>query len=139
MPRQSTLQRTRWAGMLASSALGITFVLSHSHLHGPSCLIRTLFHVPCPGCGLTRSLELIWQMRPGLAFRYHPLGIPCFGLCLVLLFLALMTLWPGRPRWWGERLFDVFLHPRMQWMYAVLMLGFWSLRLVLSHAGFFLW
>lgn len=44
----------------------------------PMCLSEALFHVPCPGCGLTRSFILIAHGHPAEAARYHRLGLPLY-------------------------------------------------------------
>ena len=40
------------------------------------CAIATLFHVPCPGCGMTRALLLLAQGDTAGSFRMHPLALP---------------------------------------------------------------
>lgn len=37
------------------------------------CPIFYLFHIPCPGCGLTRSMLYLLN-DPILSFQYNPLG-----------------------------------------------------------------
>lgn len=38
------------------------------------CMFRAYTGLPCPGCGLTRSLIAVTQGRIGLSFSYHRLG-----------------------------------------------------------------
>jgi Protein of unknown function (DUF2752) len=40
------------------------------------CAIATLFHVPCPGCGMTRALRLLASGRVDASLRMHPLAVP---------------------------------------------------------------
>ena len=44
-----------------------------------------LFHIPCPGCGLTRSMILLFQGKWLESIRYNVLGIPLFVCCLIYL------------------------------------------------------
>lgn len=37
------------------------------------CLIRTIFGIPCPGCGLTRAWLSVFKLDLKSAFYYHPL------------------------------------------------------------------
>lgn len=63
-----------------------------------TCLVKLLFHVPCPGCGMTRaSLALLrGDLRASLA--WHPVAAPAAVGLAVATALAL-TLPEGDPRW----------------------------------------
>lgn len=37
------------------------------------CLIKTLFGIPCPGCGMTRAWLALLRGDFSAAFRWHPL------------------------------------------------------------------
>ena len=55
------------------------------------CPFFYFFHVPCPGCGLTRSIVLLLQGDFVGSFQYHILGIPlviAFAILLILFFLG---------------------------------------------------
>lgn len=39
----------------------------------PLCPTATVFHIPCPGCGLTRATRAAVSGEFREAFRYHPL------------------------------------------------------------------
>ena len=45
------------------------------------CLFKKIFHISCPGCGLTRSFRSILNLDFINAFKYNILGIPLFILC----------------------------------------------------------
>ncbi len=49
------------------------------------CLFKKYLHIPCPGCGLTRSFKAIFKLDFINAFKYNILGIPLF--ISILLFL----------------------------------------------------
>jgi uncharacterized protein DUF2752 len=41
---------------------------------GALCLMRRLFHLPCPGCGMTRALAHLAKGEWSAAVRDHPLA-----------------------------------------------------------------
>lgn len=49
------------------------------------CFFQFLFHIPCPGCGMTRSLFSLLQLDFTAAFFYHPM---VFSLPLIFLYLV---------------------------------------------------
>ena len=124
-------------GLLSLRVIGavilvVTFALAWTHQSGPLCLWRTLFNVPCPGCGLTRSVEAIWHGHLLLSFRYHPLGIPLFIACFIAVFHRK-----------NEKVSAALnrYQLRIALSVAALMLLIWSMRLALAKSGntFFLW
>ena len=47
-----------------------------------TCMLKNLTGIPCPGCGLTRSMVVAMHGDFGLSFTYHRLGL----LTLVYIF-----------------------------------------------------
>lgn len=83
----------RFAGVVLLGALimppgGIGFDLCWFHAHTG---------LPCPGCGITRSLASLAHLDVARAFSLHPFGPPLFGL-LVLAVLSGLLGEPGRAR-----------------------------------------
>ena len=69
------------------------------------CLFYNVTGLPCPGCGITRSLVCCAHGRFGQAFDFHPLGLLVFtGLLGITLIGAVSAIRPGRqivlPRRW---------------------------------------
>ncbi len=54
------------------------------------CVIATLCHVPCPGCGMTRALRLLAAGQVDASLRMHPLAIP---VLVAGALLAASTVW----------------------------------------------
>lgn len=54
------------------------------------CTMARLLHRPCPGCGMTRALQLLVHGDAGASLRMHPLAVPV--LIVGLLFMA-STVW----------------------------------------------
>ena len=59
----------------------------------PACPFHTASGLPCPGCGMTRALLLLGQLRIGAALAAHPLAP---GLLLAMLWTLLGA--PGQAR-----------------------------------------
>ena len=51
------------------------------------CLFKKIFHISCPGCGLTRSFRSILNLDFINAFKYNILGIPLFILCIIYIII----------------------------------------------------
>ena len=46
--------------------------------HNVPCLFKTLFSIPCPGCGLTRAFKELFKLNISKAIYYNILSIPLF-------------------------------------------------------------
>ena len=55
---------------------GILFSLFHLANYNIPCFFKTIFHIPCPGCGLSRSFLSILRFDFAKAIYYNILGIP---------------------------------------------------------------
>lgn len=138
--RTLTIQR-RWLGAAAASVLLGTLVLAYTHLNGPICLSRTLLHIPCPGCGLTRSMVSIWRGHPILSLRYHPVGIPLFLACG---WAVVRSILPTPFAGWAERIdagFGRLSRPGSGTAIFAGLFVLWAIRLALWLTGsrVFLW
>jgi hypothetical protein len=77
------------------------------------CWFDNLFDLPCPGCGLGRSITNMTHLDPGAAFDYHPWGIPLYFLIVVL---AVSNFFP--QRWLDAmRAWMVTRENRARWFY----------------------
>jgi hypothetical protein len=50
---------------------------------GTICMLRRLTGMPCPTCGVTRSLRALGQGEAAAAVRFHPLG-PLYAAMLLV-------------------------------------------------------
>lgn len=48
------------------------------------CLFKKLSHIPCPGCGLTRSFLSIFKLDLLSCLKYNLLGLPLFLFFLLI-------------------------------------------------------
>lgn len=100
-PRRAT--KSDWTvSCLAAGILGASFVLPADRPLGnvDLCPLHAMTGIPCPGCGMTRSVVGLSHGHFEQALRYHPLGLIVYALLIVALFLPLL---PGnaRTRLWG--------------------------------------
>ncbi len=113
-----------FAALLVASAL---LPLPHNHAIAgmPSvCAWHHFTGLPCPGCGLTRSWVCMAHGQFADAFVWHPLGPILFLSALIYTFWsAWMAL--ARPRF----PLPMKLQTRLIVGFALVMLGFWGLRL----------
>jgi hypothetical protein len=72
--------RSRWLrfGLVGAAGLAAVAVLHYSHLPDDRCFsicqFRRLTGLPCPTCGVTRSLSMLAKGDWQCAVTYHPLG-----------------------------------------------------------------
>jgi len=71
----------------------ISFILSPDGLGRSTCGLYILTKLPCPACGLTRSVTSISHMKFVKAFYYHPFG---FIFYIIFLFLAIYNFMPEK-------------------------------------------
>jgi len=128
--------------LLSLCVLIVTYYLAiHPNSHGPACLFRAATGIPCPGCGLTRSLSSIWRGDVLLSVRFHPLGIPLFIVCIgCILFCMSDHIFPRLSRN-TLRVRAQFTKNATLGSIAAMMVTLWVVRLVLWKTGphFFMW
>ncbi len=78
--------------VLAGAALLITLAVGRRGLPDvPLCWFHSMTGLPCPGCGLTRSVFAIGGGDFADAWRYNPFGYVVYGVLLVLLVLPALA------------------------------------------------
>ena len=85
------------ANVLLSSIFIVLVLLSlhtySSHLISIPhfCLFQKMFHIPCPGCGITRSIFSIARGEFFLAWQYNPAGLVLFLFLLAQIPLRIVA------------------------------------------------
>ena len=67
------------------------YIFFHTYHIGIACPIHELFHVDCPGCGLSRMIFSIMELNFYQAFRYNPLMFILFPFIIVFIIDALIA------------------------------------------------
>jgi|688.fasta_scaffold03405_16 hypothetical protein len=120
-----------WSG-LGAAVLVLSLLPVPDGMQGRTiCTFRNLFDLPCPGCGVTRSLRAAVHGDWSAAIDHNPFG-PVFLLLAVVLLLAPLwqRLWPDwdlalvSQRW--ARIAALAL------VVAMLAYGFWRILHVLN-------
>ena len=85
--------RTRWIlSVFAIVALLPTLIVSPQKLpHISFCWFHSATGLPCPGCGLTRSVFAIGSGEFAAAWAFNPFGYLVYGILIVFLFLPLLA------------------------------------------------
>jgi hypothetical protein len=68
-PRRRRMRAALVAAVWAVSALPVA-------LGWQRCAVATLFHRPCPGCGMTRAIHLMQHGEIAASLRMQPLALP---------------------------------------------------------------
>jgi hypothetical protein len=108
----------------------------------PLCPFRLLTGLPCPGCGLTRSLVSLLHGDLSAAVLFHPLGPVAASVLLALVIIELRRTWqaancgPLAPAPQLNRLSDgTPALSRVAWLGVAATLVVWLLRLPLFLQG----
>ncbi|HEY2587820.1 MAG TPA: DUF2752 domain-containing protein [Tepidisphaeraceae bacterium] len=130
-PVVAPLLRSRWVSLSLAAAGSLQVGAALAHLPGMPCPILHLFHVPCPGCGLSRACAATLHTDFGAACRLHAFA-PLFLLAIALFWLA--ALLPSARRIALVRWMEHF--ERRTWLPTLLLIGlvlYWAARLVYAQ------
>lgn len=119
----------RLAQVCAIPVLTLSLLLPVDGMGVTICWIKRWCSLPCPGCGLTRSITCLSQLEFQKAWQYHPFGFLIYGLFVcnvVLLFQSKQT--RGRVQNWFQRN-DHLVRPTY-WTFVALFLIFGGVRLL---------
>ena len=92
-PVIAPLAEKRWLGLVLLAALCLQVSLTSLGLSGWQCPVKAVFGVPCPGCGMSRALALLFKGEWRAALAEHAFA-PVFVLGGVL--VLVVSLLPRR-------------------------------------------
>jgi len=123
LARQGAWTRVAFFGaaLLGAALIGHVVTLPKVTL----CTFQIMFERPCPGCGMTRSIQSLAQGDVLSSLRLHPLGVALFGGSLFGFLGGASYLVRGRDPFWE------FLERRGTWVAVGLlaaMVGLWIVR-----------
>ena len=97
-PATTALARTGVVAAIAAIALGVLV------LPVRLCLVAALFHVPCPGCGLTRAAFAMARGDLGRALALHPMSLVLVPLLAVVVSAHALRYVQTGSAWTARRL-----------------------------------
>ena len=56
------------------------------------CLFKSVFHFPCPSCGMTRALRAIFRLEIIASFKYNILAFPIIIIAIISMVLAIFDM-----------------------------------------------
>ncbi len=60
----------------------LIFINPHAENHSTFCIFKNLGIEFCPGCGLGRSIALIYHGELSESLKVHPLGLPALAIII---------------------------------------------------------
>ncbi len=94
-----------------------------------ACLFKSIFDIPCPACGLTRSMSSFLNFDLTLSLIYHPLGI-------MVLFYLIVTLFTNQPDYlmskYGNKSKTLLILFSFRFI-AILFIIIWFIKLILLY------
>jgi hypothetical protein len=73
-------------GKISILVIAASFLLPPDGTGFSVCMMENLFELPCPGCGLTRSVTCVSHLEFVKAWNYHPFGLLVYPfLCVAAL------------------------------------------------------
>ena len=86
--RQVEPRRAALAALLWVAAAGLAYL--SAALRWQQCGFARVFHIPCPGCGMTRAVKLLLAGDWRGSLHMHPLALPVIAAGATF---ALATVW----------------------------------------------
>jgi hypothetical protein len=107
---------------------------------GPSlCPFKVITGLPCPGCGMTRSVVALLHGDLAVSAYYHPLGLPFVLAMLALAIVDARGWWrgsrPGRPSLPSSWLLERVMSSPAPWVAIGVLTLVWVIRLPLYVMG----
>jgi len=102
LTRLSRNESVRWnldvllSCLVLISAVSLTSVVPITKTIPHVCIMQYLFRIPCPGCGITRSLIALSQFDIGAAWKSNPVGPFFAGFLLLQLPARILAVYSAR-------------------------------------------
>jgi hypothetical protein len=84
------MRRQGVGGLAAAGLMGLAGVAAAA-LGWVRCPLAALYHIPCPGCGMTRAVLLMASGRVEASLRMNALALPTLAAGIALSAVALQS------------------------------------------------
>lgn len=134
-PILTTFLTDRQMGLLTIGSVALHFGLVSVGFPGWQCPIRHTFGIPCPGCGLSRSITALIHGDWQTSLNYHAFA-PFFLIAFAM--ILLVTLLPQIPRNWVIGWINRALeNTGVASVLLILFVFYWLARLIFMREAFF--
>ncbi len=116
------------AGALIILAFPYFIMVTNSHVETSQslCPMKLLTGLPCPGCGITKSLVFAYQGDIYKSLSFHILGFPVIIACMITVIVLSMEIITGKEY------FQNILHSRrLAYSLAFMLGGYHLIRTVI--------
>ncbi len=116
------------AGAIIILAFPYVIMLTNPHVEMSQsfCPMKMLTGLPCPGCGITKSLVFAYQGDVYKSISYHILGFPAIIACIIAIVVLSMEIITGKEY------FHSILHSRrLAYFLAYLLGGYHLIRTII--------
>lgn len=111
-----------WGLAGAAGVAAVSWLSAHGAAGEPLCMMRRLFHVSCPTCGVTRALALLARGELGASLALHPWAAALALQAFAAWGLAGLAIARG-PRWRPDRWL-----PHAITINGIALAGLWLIR-----------
>ena len=126
-PLFTEMMRSRTMAITIAGFGAAQLVISAFTPFGLPCAFHETLHLPCPGCGLTRSVLAIFRGQFGYSFSLHPFG---YLLLLGLIMCLAASILPDKWRLPTiERFEKIETHTGITMILLVMLMLTWAARL----------
>ena len=115
------------AGALITLAFPYFIVATNPHVETSQsfCPMKMLTGLPCPGCGITKSLVFAYQGEIYKSFSFHILGFPVIFACIIAVIVLSAEIITGK-----EYFHSILYSRRLAYFLAFMLGGYHLIRTV---------
>jgi len=116
------------AGAAVILAFPCFIMATNSHIETSQsiCPMKMLTGLPCPGCGITKSLVFAYRGEIYKSLSYHIFGFPAILACIITIFVLSMELITGK-----EYFQNILYSRRLTYFLAFVLGGYHLVRTVI--------
>lgn len=103
-------------------------ILVFVYLFDYNCLFKSLFHIPCAGCGITRAFEALMRLDVMGSLNYNLLAFPIVVYFLVLFSVRIIDALKGTQN--AKRLEKPVMTPAVVVFLIILVSISWTMNIV---------
>lgn len=137
-PRVFKILFSRFVTAFSFIAISLSFFLPPNGIGFEVCWFKRLFQLPCPSCGLTRSITCISHLRFADAWGFQPFGFVLYAVFVANIFFLFSPI-QIRRRIYRVLLSNNSVYLSCYWLtvFGFLLFGTVRILLISLDSGFF--